>query len=301
MSKRISKIAKSLKELGDIQVTEWDFMTLLNKDIKELEIGRSLRRLGNIQVTDWDFKGFINKDIKELEIGRSLRRLGSIQVTDWDFKGFINKDIKELEIGRSLKRLGNIRVMEWDFKTAMPTVSKIAHQEVDVVDLIKRAANYKVIDWDFKSAEPEEQNPARKKAEKRPKKSLSRKKLNSIVNRLKKFLQYVTVNLIDQPDHAQIKIQEIAPGVVRFKLVLVKKDVAMLIGTEGHTAAAIRSILKATAEMHGLHALLEILTHEEEAAAMHEEAWKSHGGAAQTSGANLALIDAPLAPLSKRR
>ncbi len=297
MPKKISKIAKSLKELGEIQVTEWDFMALLNKDIKELEIGNSLRKLGNIQVTEWDFKSFINKDIKELEIGRSLKRLGNIRVTEWDFKGLLNK---EIEIVRPLRRLGNIRVMEWDFKTAMPTVSKIAHQEVDVVDLIKRAANYKVIDWDFKSAEPEEQKPARKKAEKRPKKSLSRKKLNSIVNRLKHFLQYVAVNLIDQPDLAEIKIQEIAPGVVRFKLVLVKRDVAMLIGTEGHTATAIRSILKATAETHGLHALLEILTHEEEATLMHEEAWKSRGNATRTSNSNLALADSPLVPLSKR-
>jgi predicted RNA-binding protein YlqC (UPF0109 family) len=183
----------------------------------------------------------------------------------------------------------------------MPTVSRIAHQEVDVVDLIKRTANYKVIDWDFKSAPTEEHKPARQKAEKRPKKSLSRKKLNSIVNRLKNFLQYVAVNLIDQPDLAQIKVLELAPNVVRFKLVLVKKDVAMLIGTEGHTAAAIRSILKATAEMHGLHALLEILTHEEEAALMYEQARKSGSGATQTSDSNLALADSPLVTLSKKR
>jgi len=235
------------------------------------------------------------------KIAKSLKEIGDIQVNDWDFMALLNKDIKELEIGNSLRKLGNIQVMEWDFKTAIPAVKKIAQQEVDVVDLIKRAANYKVIDWDFKSAEPEKPKPAPKKPEKKTKKSLSRKKMNSIVTRLKDFLQYVAVNLIDQPDHAQIKVLEIAPNVVRFKLVLVKRDVAMLIGTEGHTAAAIRSILKAAAEMHGIHALLEILTHEEEAAAMEDQAWKSRSGAIEAPDKNLVIAETPLVALSKKR
>lgn len=235
------------------------------------------------------------------KIAKSLKEIGDIQVNDWDFMALLNKDIKKLEIGRSLRKLGNIQVMDWNFKTKMPAVSKIAHQEVDVVDLIKRAANYKVIEWDFKRAEPEIQKPAPKKTEKRTKKSLSRKKMNSIVTRLKNFLQYVTVNLIDQPDHAQIKIQEIAPNVVRFKLVLVKRDVAMLIGTEGHTAAAIRSILKAAAEMHEIHALLEILTHEEEAAAMEDQAWQSRNEASQAPVKNRVITETPLVASSKKR
>ena len=56
------------------------------------------------------------------------------------------------------------------------------------------------------------------------------------------------------------------PTGLRFKLVLVKKDVVLLIGREGHTAAAIRSILKANAALHGVQALLQIHSHEEEAA-----------------------------------
>lgn len=50
------KISDSLKQLGEIQVNDWDFMALLHKDIKELEIGPSLRKLGNIRVMEWDFK-----------------------------------------------------------------------------------------------------------------------------------------------------------------------------------------------------------------------------------------------------
>ena len=90
--------------------------------------------------------------------------------------------------------------------------------------------------------------------------------MQALIVRLKNFLQYVVVNLIDEPNHAQIKVQEIAPNVLRFKLVLVKRDVAMLIGREGHTAAAIRSSLKAAAGMNGVQALLQIHSHEEEMA-----------------------------------
>ncbi len=91
--------------------------------------------------------------------------------------------------------------------------------------------------------------------------------MQAIIIRLKEFLQYVVVNLIDEPDHAQMKVWEIDPGVLRFKLVLVKRDVAMLIGREGHTASAIRRILKATAGMHGVHVLLEIVSQEENSTA----------------------------------
>ena len=55
MPKRVAQIANSLKQLGDIQVSEWDFMGLLNTEIRELEISRSLRRFGNIKVIDWDY------------------------------------------------------------------------------------------------------------------------------------------------------------------------------------------------------------------------------------------------------
>ena len=33
MAKRISKLAASIRQLGDLQVNEWDFMALLNKAV----------------------------------------------------------------------------------------------------------------------------------------------------------------------------------------------------------------------------------------------------------------------------
>ena len=187
------------------------------------------------------------------KIADSLKQLGEIQVADWDFMGLLHTEIKELEIARSLKRLGRIQVMEWDFRAVLPAVKKVANQEVDVIDLCKRTASYKVMDWDFRSAAP-------------VKASISRDEMQAILVRLKNFLQYVAVNLIDEPGHAQIKVSEMGPTGLRFKLVLVKKDVALLIGREGHTAAAIRNVLKAAAAAHGVQVLLQIHSHEEEAA-----------------------------------
>ena len=199
------------------------------------------------------------------KIASTLKQLGEIQVTEWDFMALLNTEIKELEITRSLSRLGSIQVMEWDFRTALPAVKKAANQEVDLIDLFKRTARYKVMDWDFRSVLSAESKPAPAV------RSISPSEMQAIIVRLKNFLQFVAVNLIDQPDHAQIKVTEIGPTGLRFKLVLVKKDVALLIGREGHTASAIRNILKATAAQHGVQALLQIHSHEEEAAFLAKE------------------------------
>ena len=74
MPKRILKIAKSLKQLGEIQVVEWDFMALLNKDIGDLEVTRSLRRVGNIKVMEWDFK-IAFPTVDRHQIAADLRKL----------------------------------------------------------------------------------------------------------------------------------------------------------------------------------------------------------------------------------
>ncbi len=170
----------------------------------------------------------------------------------------LNTDIKELEIANYLRRFGNIQVMDWDFRTVLPALKNIANREVDVIDSLKRAAHYKVMDWDFRKPFPHESDAPAKPARKSP----DGPETQAIIGRLKKFLQYVTVNLIDEPANAQIRVAEIAPGVLRFRLLLVKRDAAMLIGMEGHTASAIRGIMKAVGGTYGVHVLLEIVSHE---------------------------------------
>jgi predicted RNA-binding protein YlqC (UPF0109 family) len=197
------------------------------------------------------------------KIASTLKQLGDIQVAEWDFMGLMNTEIRELEISRSLRELGNLQVMDWDFRTVIPVVKKVANTEVDVIDIFKRTASYKVMDWDFSRGLSAEK--------KQIPQDFEHPEMQAIALQLKDFLQYVVVNLIDEPNHAQIKVAALKPRGLRFKVVLVKKDLAMLIGREGFTASAIRNVLKAAAAMHGVQALLQIHSHEDEAAMMVKE------------------------------
>jgi len=89
--------------------------------------------------------------------------------------------------------------------------------------------------------------------------------MQAVTDRLRNFLQFVAIKLIDEPTKAQLKVAELAPKKLRFKLVLAREDVAMLIGRNGFTASAIRSVLKAAADKEGVQVSLQIHSHEEEA------------------------------------
>ncbi len=95
--------------------------------------------------------------------------------------------------------------------------------------------------------------------------------MQAVTDRLKNFLQYVAVNLIDEPAKAQLRVAELGPKKLRFKLILAQQDVAVLIGRNGFTASAIRSVLKAAADREGVQVTLQIHSHEEEAAAVEAE------------------------------
>lgn len=88
--------------------------------------------------------------------------------------------------------------------------------------------------------------------------------MQPVTEKLRNFLQYVALKLIDDPTQAQLKVAELSPKRLRFKLVLGKQDVAMLIGRNGFTASAIRSVLKAAADREGVQVSLQIHSHEEE-------------------------------------
>ena len=199
------------------------------------------------------------------QIANSLKQLGEIQVAEWDFMGLLNTEIRELEISRSLRRLGRIQVTDWDFRSVLPGVKKAANQEVDLIDFFKRTANYKVMEWDFRGVIPPQASATPSE------KPIHGTAMPVIRERLKNFLQYAVVHLIDQPEQAQIKVTALGPSGLRLKLVMTQKDVAMLIGREGHTAAALRSILKASAARDGVQVLLQIHSHQEELAFLAKE------------------------------
>lgn len=89
--------------------------------------------------------------------------------------------------------------------------------------------------------------------------------MQTTTERLRNFLQYVAVSLIDDPKSAQLKIAELAPNHVRLKLVLAREDVAILIGRNGFTISALRNLLKSIAERDACKVQLHIHSHEEEA------------------------------------
>ena len=200
------------------------------------------------------------------KIARSLKQLGEIQVNDWDFMALLNTDIHDFEFARSLRRLGQIRVTDWDFKDVVPAVKKAAKQEVDLLDILRRTANYRVIEWDFKNRVPTAAAVPVSVAVSVPQvaKSTGQAEMPEITLRLKNFLQYVVVSLIDEPNHAQIKVAPLKPTGLCFKLILTKKDMVAVIGKGGQTAAAIRGLLKSMGKGYGVAVLLEIQSHEEE-------------------------------------
>lgn len=173
----------------------------------------------------------------------------------------------------SLRRLGQTKVFEWDFKDVIPALKIVANTEIDFAGFFRRAANIQVCEWDFRSVLPSKRLPPQPhEPAQSPKSRLRSAELAVVTDHLRKFLQYVAVNLIDEPSRAHLKVIELGSNVLRFKLVMEKKDVMMLIGRNGFTAAAIRSILKTAARRHGIQVLLQIHSHEEEAELLAREA-----------------------------
>jgi uncharacterized protein len=89
--------------------------------------------------------------------------------------------------------------------------------------------------------------------------------MQSITDQLRSFLQYFTVQLIEYPEEAQLRVAELDSKRLRFRLILNSLDVALLIGRNGFTASAIRSAMKSAAEREGIQFTLQIHSHEEEA------------------------------------
>ncbi len=195
---------------------------------------------------------------------QSLKEIGEIQVNEWDFAGLMSKDIGELEFRRSLRKLGNVQVMDWNFRTVFPAVNKLANTEVDLVNLMRRTAHYKVLDWNFSGTPVSDPEPHLSAPTQPVERILSKAEMRALIARLKSFTQYLCANLVDVPNHANIEIKEVKPKVLHVKIILVKRDVAMLIGRDGHTASAIRNVIKAVAAIHGVYALLEIVSHEDQ-------------------------------------
>ncbi|MFU8893435.1 MAG: KH domain-containing protein [Luteolibacter sp.] len=173
-------------------------------------------------------------------------------------ESIFHRDIKDLEIGKNLRRLGNIRITEWEFRDILPAVNRVAQTEIDIDGFVRRAANYRVTEWDLKDL-----LGRRERRTRRPPPSPA--EMLKLSNELTRFIRFVTRNLIDQSDMAEIRTNQPFPDTLMIKLVLCQRDAAAIIGHGGHTAAAIRGMIKNVARKRGARASLRILSFEEDA------------------------------------
>ena len=88
--------------------------------------------------------------------------------------------------------------------------------------------------------------------------------MHETTEQIRNFLQFITLQFISHPDEAQLMVSEVSEDHIRFRLVLNRADVAILIGRNGFTASAIRNVLKAAAIRDGINATLQIVSTEEE-------------------------------------
>lgn len=75
---------------------------------------------------------------------------------------------------------------------------------------------------------------------------------------MKEFIEYIAKHLVDQPDEVSLEIEE-KDGKLIFKLKVAEKDVGKIIGRDGKTASAIRTLLRAVAAKEGKRAVLDII------------------------------------------
>ncbi len=88
--------------------------------------------------------------------------------------------------------------------------------------------------------------------------------MQEATEQMRNFLQFITLQFINHPDQAQLRVAEASENHIRFRLIVAQPDVPILIGKNGFTASAIRNVLKAAAIREGINATLQIVSHEEE-------------------------------------
>jgi predicted RNA-binding protein YlqC (UPF0109 family) len=75
---------------------------------------------------------------------------------------------------------------------------------------------------------------------------------------LREFLMYVVANLIENPKQASIAVGHTASGTVTFRVNLAPNDVRCVVGKNGFTISAIRSLLNVAAAKHGVKVSLRV-------------------------------------------
>ena len=75
---------------------------------------------------------------------------------------------------------------------------------------------------------------------------------------LREFLMYVVANLIEHPEQASIAVGTTASGAFSYRVRLAPDDVKRVVGKNGFTISAIRSLLTVAAHKHGVKISLRV-------------------------------------------
>jgi len=78
------------------------------------------------------------------------------------------------------------------------------------------------------------------------------------VSEMKEFIEFLAKSLVDHPEEVEVRRIDGEKTVV-FELRVNKSDIGKIIGRNGRTIRAIRTLLTTTAAKHGQRAVLEIL------------------------------------------
>ena len=90
--------------------------------------------------------------------------------------------------------------------------------------------------------------------------------MHPAVEQIRQYLQLIALQFVQHPEQAELRVAESPQGdAVRFRLILEKTDVARIIGRNGMTASAIRSLAKAAGEKDSIKVIVHMLSHEEAA------------------------------------
>ena len=88
--------------------------------------------------------------------------------------------------------------------------------------------------------------------------------MQQLVETVGKYLLTVTSPLLKHPEKAQLRVAQAKDqNMLRFRLVVDPADVSMLIGRNGMTASAIRSLAKAAGEKAGVRVVVRIISSDE--------------------------------------
>lgn len=76
---------------------------------------------------------------------------------------------------------------------------------------------------------------------------------------MKEFIEFISKHLVDNPDNVVIEVEEPNEKTVELTLKVGAEDVGKVIGKQGKTAQAMRTLLTAIAAKEGKRAILKIL------------------------------------------